>query len=263
MAGNVINGIPEFTKNETVDIEEVKEAAAEEVVEEVKETPTELPAEEKPAQEEQETSESDDTGENVLELKQAVQGLQDEKVKLLKELQDLRGSRREIKQVELEKVQDKIDELKDLHPDDVNTIDRVIRAKGFVTQKEASQMFYKAVQDEELNKFLAKYPEYKPENDSNDLNWNSLQKELSFYRMPVDPHQMAEVLERAHKSILRVSGDRSLSLKKRQVQTASVGSGGTPRSSSPKITLDSDRKAMLRQGGFTEEDIAEMEKRME
>ena len=153
MAGNVINGIPEFTKNESVDIEEVKEADVEEISEEVKETPTELPAEEKPAQEEEETSGSDDTGENVLELKQAVQGLQDEKVKLLKELQDLRGSRREIKQVELDKVQDKLDELTDLHPEDINLVDRILRSKGYMTKEQASKCSIKLLRMKNLISF--------------------------------------------------------------------------------------------------------------
>ena len=261
MAGNEIKGIPEFTKDNG--IEEVKETIVDEIIEEVKETPTELPAEEKPAEEELETSKVDDTGDDKLDLEKKVQSLQIERAKLLKEIQDYRGSKREFKQVELEKVQDKLDELKDLHPEDINLVDRILRSKGYMTKEEASKMFYKAVENEELNKFLVKYPEYKPENDSNDLNWNSLQKELSFYRMPDDPHLVNEVLERAHKSISRVSSDRSISLKKRQVEVASVGSGGAPRSSSPKMTLDSRKRAMLEQGGFTEEDIANIEKKLE
>ena len=261
MAGNEIKGIPEFTKDDG--IEEVKETITDEVVEEEKETPAELPAVEKPTKEVLETSEVDDTRETVLGLQRAVQGLQDERVTLLKEITELKGSKREFKQIELDKVQDKIDELKDLHPDDVNLIDRVMRSKGFIPKAEISKMFYKAVENEELNKFLVKYPEYKSENDPNDINWNSLQKELSFFRMPDDSRLISEVLERAHRSIQKISSDRSISLKKRQVEIASVGSGGAPRSFSPKTTLDSDHKAMLRQGGFTEEDIVDMEKRME
>ena len=259
MAGNEIKGIPEFTKDEG--IEEVKETIVETAVEEVKETPTELPAEEKPAEEVLETSKVDDT--RNTELEKAVQGLQNERADLLKEIQDLRGTKREFKQVELEKVQDKFDELKDLHPEDITLVDRILRSKGYMTKEEASKMFYKAVEGEELNKFLVKYPEYKPENDPNDLNWNSLQKELSFYRMPDDPHLVNEVLERAHRAITKVSGDRNISIKKRQAEVAGVGSGGAPRSSSPKITLDSRKRMMLEQGGFTEEDISNIEKRLE
>jgi len=258
MSGNVIGQIPEFTSDET-GTEEVKQATAEEVVEEVKGTPAELPAEEKPAEGEVETPISDDTGGKISELKRAVQGLQEDRTKLLLEIQNLRGQKRDLKQVELNKVQEQIDELKDLHPEDIALVDRILRSKGYITKEQAGKMFYDAVKQEELSKFLNKYPEYKPENDPNDLNWNLLQKELGFYRMPDDPHLVTEILERAHKNILKISGDRGVTIKKRQAEIAGVGSGGTPRSSSPKIILDARRRAELERGGWSEEEIKQIE----
>ena len=137
MTANVVGKVPEFT-DETPSVEpgteEVKEAAAEEVVEKEKETPSELPAEEKPAGEEPGV----DTG----ELLSQVQGLQEKREKLLKEIQELRGSRREIKHEELSKVETKLDELKDLHPEDISVVDRILRSKGYITKEETQRMYY-------------------------------------------------------------------------------------------------------------------------
>lgn len=259
---NIMGKIPEFTQDDThiepseKELEGVKKAVTEKVTEEEKETPSELPAEEKPADEEQKPQ-SVDTG--VLEGQ--VQRLQEERVKLLKDIQDLRGQRREIKKDELLKVDSKIDDLKDLHPDDITLIDRILRAKGYVSGQDVDQKLYNTVKDEMLTKFLEKYPEYKPENDPQDFNWSALQEELGFYRMPDNPRQIVEVLERAHRTITKVSSDRSISAKKRQLEVASAGAGNTQRSSSKQSsTLSSRYKEELQRGGWSEEDIKEIEK---
>ncbi len=263
--GNVIGKIPDFTSDDSVSkpenrneevVEEVKEAGVEETSEPEKETtPTEPPAVEKPL--EPETAKPDDGIQNT---EKAILGLRDEREKLLKEIVELKGKRREIKQEALIKVQEKIDDLKDVSPDDVNLINKVLQAKGYVTKEETDKMFYDSVKNETLNKFLEKYPEYKPENDSNDIHWGALQRELGYYRMPEDPHKIIEVLEKAHKLIAgSVSVDRSVSVKKRQIEVASVGSGGTQRSSSVK-NLDSHKRLMLEQGGWSKEEIDRIEK---
>lgn len=255
---NIVNAIPEFTPDvETGTQEEGAESAPESPEGEMeKETPAEPPAAEEPVDVPEGTPHVDTSG-----LEKTVQGLQTERVKLLKEISELRGTRREIKQDQLIKVEERIDELKDLHPDDVSTIDRVLRAKGFVTKEEAQGMFYEAVKQEELNKFLEEFPEYKPENDPNNSNWNSLERELALYRRPGDPHQVRDLLLRAHRAIAKPTSDRTLPAKKRTVEIASVGSGGANRSSSHKA-LDPERRAMLAQGGWSEEDIRRIEKQL-
>lgn len=260
----IIGSIPEFSEDgvppqeSPVVEEEVKEIAPAAIEE--KDTP-ELPAE-KPGQPAVDISETPVVeSQDVIE---ANRGLQEERVKLLKEISELRGQRREIKQDQLKRVEQQIDELKDVNPNDVNLIERVIRSKGYMTKEESNRMFYETVKQEELNKFLEKYPEYRPENDPNDLNWNALQRELGYYRSPENPHQIADLLERSHKVIARVpSAPVNTATKQRQVQLASAGSGGSQRvSQSVGKTLDPERKAMLKSGGFSDEDIASMEKRL-
>lgn len=259
----ILNMVPEFIDDDSVvkGTEETVQPVnpiTDEVTEKEKETPAEPPAVETPASSEPNKSEqSVDTS----DLTNQIQGLQEERVKLLREIQSLRGQKRELKKEELFKIDQKVDELKDVHPDDVALIDKVLRQKGYITRDEASKMAYESVKNEELNKFLEKYPEYKTDNDPNDLNWNTLQRELGLYRMPDDPKRIGEILERAHKGIVNVSSDRTLEIKKQQLKTAGVGSQGVQKSSSRK-TFDPEKRVMLRHGGFTDEDIARMESRL-
>lgn len=257
-----LGSIPEFTQDESQPVvppvvEEVKEAPVETPIEPVKDTPE--PPADKPAEQAPSVEHTDPVPQ---EPDRAVKALQEERVKLLKEISELRGQRREIKQEQLAKVEKQMDDLKDLHPQDVEVIDRVLRAKGFVNKEEASQMFYDSVKNEELKKFLDRYPEYKPENDPNDLNWSTLQNELALYKTPSDPHQVALLLERAHRTIAVTRPTDPLPAKKRAVAVASVGAGGVQRSSPPTTHLTPEQKQIYRQGGWSEEDIAKIETRI-
>ena len=255
---NVIGKVPEFTSDESEGAEqEVKQATTDEVVPEEKETPTEPPTDTKPVEESDSLPDVD-----TRELESQVQGLQEERKKLLQEIVTLRGQRREIKQEELVKVQEKIDELKDLHPEDVTTLERVLKAKGYVTKEETNRMYYEAVKQQELESFLEKFPEYKAENDPNDTNWNALQRELKYYRMPENPHGIKEVLSKAHQIISRNSGDRGTEVKKRQVEVASMGGGGTQRSTPTRQSLDPVKRDILSRGGWSEEEILKIEKNL-
>lgn len=256
---NKVNMMPEFTSDtpgSEKGTEEVKETAVEEAAEEKKETSTEPPADTKPAEEDLKPQ-SDDSK----ELLKQMHGLQSEREKLLKEIQELRGTRREIKEEKLEQINKNIDELKDLHPDDISVIDRVLKAKGFITKSEANKIIYDQVKNQELEKFLSKYPEYKPENDGQDINWNSLQRELGYYRIPEDPHKIGEVLERAHKSISKSFVDRNITDKRQKLEIAGVGAGGMQRSSSKK-TLTAEQRRAYEAGGWSEEEIKTIENKL-
>ena len=257
MPNNIVGNIPEFTQDGTVPQEPVAEEVKQDEVVQPElppETDTPIPPVDKPLSRDAKEEYSEDA------VQAAVKGLKDERVKLLKEISELKGQKRQIKQDKLDIIQDRIDELKDLHPDDVSTIERVLKAKGLMTKDEANKMFYESVKDEELNKFLDVYPEYKPENDPGDANWTALQRELGFYRMPENPRQVREILERAHRSIVRVPNDLNIPVRKRQVEVASAGTGGMQRSSPTGNKLSPEKRAMLK--GFTEEEIQAMEQKL-
>ena len=281
MPREVVGKIPEFTSEEGEgEKEEVKETPAEEAVEE-KETPSEPSTEEEPAEEtKEETKEeelkppeeelSEDTTEvDELAKKEKerdkligqVEGLATTRDKLLGEITGLRGDRRELKEKELIKVEKEIkDELKDVNPDDVVIIEKILKSRGYMSKDEAQKMFYDSIKQQELNKFLDKYPEYKPENDPSDVNWKTLQSELTDYRMPTDPHQVGRVLEKARRAIVKTSpsSERDTKAIKQRLKTASKGVVGIQRSS-PQGQLTPEQIGELRRGGFSEEEIKEMD----
>jgi chromosome segregation ATPase len=266
---NLIKMVPEFTVDDSPEAgeEPVKseKAATEEVAEEEKETPPIPPIGEKPAEagEPEIRDDAENLKKQVQSLEEQLKGLQQEKVSLLKEIAEARGQRREIKKEELQKVNQQIDELKDVHPDDVSLVDKILRSKGYLTKNEAEKMSYEAIKNQKLDEFLEKYPEYRPENDLNDINWNTLQKELAFYRLPNDPNKVMEVLERAHKAVQKGIGDsKTLEIRKQQLKTAGVGGSGVQKSSSRK-RFEPEKRYMLERGGFTAEEIERMEARLE
>lgn len=261
MAENTIGTVPEFTTDETVEgtegteqVVETTEATTElteetPVVEEEKETPVEPASTETPI----------DKSENETKLERQVQGL-------LNEIKILRGKSRNLTPQEQKIIvanEQKIDELQDVNPDDVKVIDKILRAKGYMTRPEAEAMTYKAVEQDELSKFLEKFPEYKPENDSNDLNWSALMREYGEFAKPGDPRKIGYLLEKARKSIVIPVSDRNIPEKKQAIKTASVGSGGKQRPTSSK-TVDPRLAELMQQHmqGWDDDEILQMKNKL-
>lgn len=265
MPKEIVGKIPEFTDPGTPDgekgAEEVKQALENKPEKKEKETQSELPSDEKPTDiaegDEPDVEVGDDAGQ-IQELKNQVLGLATEKEKLLTQIQGLRGTRREIKEEKLKKVEEQIDELKGVHPDDVKVIEKIARSKGFISKGEVEKMLSKNIKDSELDKFLSKHPEYKPENDPNNINWDALTKELQDYRMPKNPLETMRILEKAHGQVSPQSRELpSLTAKKKRLETAGVGAGGVASSSSKK-PLPAWMKQELSRGGWSEEEIKEI-----
>lgn len=261
----VIGAIPEFTQEGTQPEVKPDASVSEETTIELEEkdipsgsSPEQQPAGEiPPAIEPQPTEPGDD-------VMNQLKALQLERQRLLREVSELKGQRREIKKEELFKVEDTINELEGVNPADTAVIEKVLRAKGYVTKQESQTMFYESVKQQELTKFLERYPEYKPENDPGDVNWQTLQREISYYKLPGNPHQISDILERAHKMVRPVVTPMPQpNMARRQLEVAGVGGGGvqsshrsTPKSLSPRYRQE------LERGGWTEEDIIEIEKNL-
>lgn len=285
MPKNVIGKIPEFTDDDSVSSEEEQEVkeSPEETQGEVKETPLESSPEEKPTEEpkteeaevepeaEPEKEEpSEDTTEEVEEPDVQVQkeqalkevaGLYKQKAELLEDIKKYRGDRRELKEAELKKVETTLkDELKDINPEDIPKVERIVKQRGYIQKEEVQKMLYNNEKQKQLDSFLNKYPEYKPENDPEDKNWKALQNELSYYRMPDDATKISAVLEKARKGIQPVSSERDTQPVKERLKVAQKGAGSGIQRSSPRGRLSAEQKAELSRGGFTPEDIREMDK---
>lgn len=270
-----VGQVPVFTDGgQEESTEEVKQEAENgESASQEKETPAELPAEsveteQKPV-EEAEAPLNDDTEvpKEVLdkEVARATEGLRNQIVELRRELATARGADRKVIQGKIENVQDKIDDLKDVAPEDISLIDRVLRAKGYITKDQSSKMHYEVVKNEEIDKFLDKFPEYKPENDSGDVNWSALQRHVqTWYRMPDDPRLVGELLLKAHREVAKAPSGRGLEdVKRQQVKVASSGSSGTQRPSSQK-PANPRLSSLMREHmqGWSEDEIRELEKKL-
>jgi len=260
-----VGNIPDFEESnndESKGNEEVKEAETDEASAK-KETSEESSPKEKPAdQEEQQPNDevSDDTGTE----EKAVAGLEQEKAKLLVDIQELRGTRRELR--EKEKPQEDIKKEPvtvppetPVNPEDREIIKKVIQEEGFVTKEEV----YKNTETEEIDKFLNKYPEYKPENDPTDANWTGLMREFRLYAKPKNPQQIGELLERSRKSSQPAGEAVNTTKAQEAVKTAGMGSGGSQRSSSSKSSLpagmsENEVREEYRRGGYKEKEIDEM-----
>lgn len=257
---NQIGKIPEFTKEESQ--EEVKEE---------KDTLSESSTEEKPTEESETISEQEavkpevkeEPSEDTDSVAKQIQGLSEQRETLLREIQELRGARREIKKEKLLEVETQLsEELTDIAPEDVAVIEKVLKAKGYVTKEEAKNLTYEDIKTQEVNKFLEKYPEYKPENDPNDLKWNSLNKIVSNFKRPNDARQIGQLLEMARRlsSPQQQTSGRDIGQLKKQMQSTALGSGGVQRSSNPS-SLSDEQMQIYRNGGWTEEEIREIAKR--
>lgn len=273
MEKQVIGSIPEFSTDETSgEEEELKPEmtvapesgaeAAEKSAEEEKETPPALPTEEQPASV-LEREQGDDTGDLREQLHVEIEGLKDARRELIHELQELRGQKREVKKEEIAQVEEKIDQLEDVNSDDVALIDRILKAKGYISQQGVQQMLSEARKQDEFLKFAKEFPEYSEVNDPDRRKFGPLLRELDLYRDPKDAAEWGMLLRRAHREVMgtRISSDRDTAVKKQQANLAGVGSGGIQRSSSVK-SFNPKRRAQLVLGGWSEEDIQRMEERL-
>jgi hypothetical protein len=224
----------------------------------------EPPAGEEPASfGENQTGDSISTSKQQEELQSAIEGLKETRREILEEIRDLRGQRREGKQAELETVQDKIDNLEDVNPDDVNLIDRILRSKGYIPKGDVQHMLSESKKADEIDKFLADYPEYNEDNDPDRKRFEPLIREVSLYKEPADPKDWGRLLRKAHKALTgsqgsQVASGRGVPAMKRQAEIAGVGSGGVQRSSSVKSFTPEHRSRLL-DGGWSEEEVKEME----
>lgn len=255
-----IGSVPEFTDADTQATEESSEQ--EEEVTSGEDTPSEAATEDEPSGEKEEST--DDVGAETKELQKEIAGLSQAREELIRDLKELRGERRELKQREIDRVdkqiEEKVDDLVDVHPDDTKLIERVLRAKGYVSQSEVNRILFDHKKQEVISNFLHEFPEYRPENDPDNKKWGTILEEISLYREPASPEQYAVLLRRAHRlaSVGSTTGP-SVAVKKHQAQIASAGSGGTRKPSSPNRLASLVETHMH---GYTQEEIAEMQKRL-
>lgn len=122
---------------------------------------------------------------------------------------------------------------------------RLLGAKaGYVSKDELTKLEQHTFQEKEqeaLDKFYQKYPEYDPKNDTDDINFSSLKEALGIYKLPPDPKKWMPFLEKAHKDITPSNEiEKGRSLEKAQAlireQNRLGNSAGASAPKSKKLT---------------------------
>lgn len=222
--------------------EEGKETKPEEGEEE-KETPSESSTEEKP--EEETVSDEDETSvknEETVESKKEpwdADGLARAKEKLLEDIEELRKEKRQLKGEPQERifVDKKNDDLSDVAPADVELVEKVLKARGYVKKDELQNLSYQERLSAEQNAWLEKNPEYLPKNDPHNIRWDELKETFDrYYKLPSNPREIGKILDLIKSQTTHVALPRknsasvAASKEKLKVISKTAGGGGGVKS---------------------------------
>jgi len=199
----------------------------------------------------------------------------DEDIKAAKErIVAKRTARREAKRTSEttdDSPQTKDDDLSDIEQEDIERMERILRAKGYAPKAEHDAESFKSGQQVIEDAFYETNPQYKPENDDNDVLYDALQKEIAFFAKPKNAAQVKGLLQRAHKEVKakypsrfverssKAEVDTANRAKMKIAGTASGTSGPSAGGKAKgKTNLGEKQIQALQDGGFSDEEIAEM-----
>lgn len=137
-------------------------------------------------------------------------------------------------------------------------IDYIATKKGYV-KKENS---YQEMADERLHNFLDNHPEYKPENDKDDIRWEMLDRILhrDYQLKGKTQKELSVILLKAHRDVCdelgetkEISDEKKQAAQRQKIQSVSH-SGGTKSKSEKIIDIDPDVRKMFK--GFSDDDFS-------
>lgn len=108
---------------------------------------------------------------------------------------------------------------------------------GFVRKDELEGTSYKDKVQDELDSFMDRHPEYKPENDKDGTLWDAFKSEHAIYRQPANPKDYRRIFEKVHQTVFGIQAGTPLpkvEAQQRKVQVA--GHAGTSGPSAPTRT---------------------------
>lgn len=261
---SIIDMRPLSTEND----EEVKETLNGVKDDQVEASTTEQPSEEESSIED-DTSEHSSNEKTVddkpadkpqLTEEDRLEAIKKEREKLLEDISKLRRERREVRE-EQKIIIDKSEELDDIAEADIHLIERVLKAKGYVKKDDLNSMTYTEKVNTVQDSWLKSHPEYLPENDKDDTNWNALKSTIeSYFKAPSNPKDIAKIMDLAHSMIspskLPVKSTAIADASKEKINSSSKGStGGGQKYSSGSQKSNVDTSYLI---GFTEDEIKEI-----
>lgn len=261
------------TDYERVEVEPTKD---EELVEGQEEPTQSSPSDDEPAGEEQEAATEDGEAEEADQAQEEepaqapaqsdgakpVVGESPREAALRKELERLHRVNRQLKVSQIVSqgrptpsrapVDPRANEvLSQYKPEEVQELEKVIGAMagklGLVRRDEVQQQTYQAQAESVLQQFLDEHPEYKAENDPDNLRWSQFREAYQMYKPPADPRQYARIFKTIHQSIFGIQsaeGLKKTAAQREKIKVASHGqsarqSGGAPVAK-PKDTVQLD-----------------------
>lgn len=237
-------------------------------------TPTETEAEESPDVTEDELSEILDVGHKVREYQKTHPGFDPLELhgEFTRKTQELAEAKRKLEALEEAKPIQKEEtppDLSDIDPETIGVLERYIKAKGLVSKEEIQRRDrqqlegeYEKAKKSQINAFLDKHPEYKPENDPGDEKWSAVLSELNrWYKLPENPNEIGDLLERIHAT---VSPTKSFDAKKAakilaQKKVNNLGRSASGGAASPaKKTSSTSVHAGKLFKGYSESELEEL-----
>lgn len=249
--------------------------------EEEETSPDDSPSKDEPEEEEEPEEEGEDPEEGsdpdpepeeedeLSKEAKALEAIKAQKAALLGEISDLRKERREIKTTHGHAVPPKKeepimvdDELKDIDPQSIEVVEKVLRARGYVKKDELEQRDKRTALTMEQNAWLDEHPEYKAENDPNDERWNKLTEIVALFQVPSNTKQLRKILDIAHGQIAGSSPRIAVKPKGEvQAKREKLKASATPQGGSGAKTVHPSKKSNIDPSylvGFTDEEKAEI-----
>jgi hypothetical protein len=242
----------------------VNEEPAEEPVIEEPVAPTESPAVETPAEAAPEVPAEEPMPAEPTPEEQRIAALRAEEQRVRESIVKLRRERRVVKSQPSEPVIVPTDELKDVAPADVELIEKVMKAKGYVRKDEIQAQTYQQQLESSKDQWLQAHPEYLPENDPDDSRWNQLNETIAaFFKKPANPSEVGKVLDLAHQMIggatkkHPVKSAAQTAAAQEKLKATSTGQGGAAtRGTEPAArTKNIDTSYLI---GFTDDELTEI-----
>ena len=153
--------------------------------------------------------------------------------------------------------------LKEIYSDDElqkveKLFDVIGKKKGYVKADE----MYAQSGNEVLESFITKHPEYKPENDPEDVRWNSFRNILvkDYNREGKNPKELVRIFDKVHADVQEMFGEAKNTIApKRNAEVQKVRSvshtGGTKTEVVKKSNAPSDPKVRAMFKDFDDEDF--------
>ena len=155
--------------------------------------------------------------------------------------------------------------LAEYDPKELSTFEKILgvlgRKHGWVKKGDLKTTTDSRLSEDMLDDFLQNHSEYLPENDKDDVLWNTFKEEFKLYKTPKNPKDLRKIFNKIHRDIFGVKSEdglKKINAQKEKVKVAShSGSSAARGVSSPEgAKLTPDQKSHLK--GFTDKELEEM-----